>query len=353
MQEQAGELGAVQAKAYKIMLIVAVVGLALLLLSNQQTLRDTWELLKTLDPRLLILLPIIQLINYGVLANYYRAFMKSLGYKLPMRMAYGYVSALAFVNQILPSGGLSGLTYLTYGWRKIAPVGVTTVVQIGRYVLAFTSYVLMISAAAIMLLLGDDLNFRVLLVMSLLMMATVIGAGFFHIIVAGKKTIDRLVIWVSRGINKLASWLSDKYKKKNLIEKKAVKKVLKDFHKRVDSVITNKRHVFWPGLNMVLSTTLELSIVYMSFLAIGVVVNPGIIILSFAAANIVGVISVIPGDVGVHELTMIFVLSSFGVDSAAALSAILLYRVFNKVLMLPIGFYFYSTLLKPITQATR
>ena len=101
------------------------------------------------------------------------------------------------------------------------------------------------------------------------------------------------------------------------------------------------------------STICEQLIVYLSFVAIGVDVNIGIIMLAFAVANAAGVVSVIPGDIGVHEFAMITVLSYAGVDSEAAIAGTLIYRVFNKSIFLPIGFYFYSRLLKPVSNATK
>jgi len=128
---------------------------------------------------------------------------------------------------------------------------------------------------------------------------------------------------------------------------KPIKNSLNEFHNRVSQVIKERKHVVKPLSFMVLSTAMEIAIVYTSFLAVGAIINPGKVVLAFAAANLVGVISIIPGDVGVHEIAMIFVMSLFGVDGAVAISATLLYRVFNKMIFLPLGFFFYTKLLKP------
>jgi uncharacterized protein (TIRG00374 family) len=81
------------------------------------------------------------------------------------------------------------------------------------------------------------------------------------------------------------------------------------------------------------------------FLALGSPVNPGAVIISYAVANATAVVSIVPGDIGVYELTMVTALSSTGVPVALGLSATLLYRVLNKALFLPIGFFYYSQIL--------
>ena len=92
---------------------------------------------------------------------------------------------------------------------------------------------------------------------------------------------------------------------------------------------------------------MELTTLYVVFLALGFYVNPGAVIISYAVASAVGVISIVPGDVGVFELAMITALSATGIPIAVGLSATLLYRVLNKALFLPVGFYYYSQIINP------
>ncbi len=339
-------------KLRDILLVVAIVAIGLLLYTNRSTLNETWELLKTLDLRIVLLIPVMQLISYAFLALYYRSFFAALGHKLPYKLSYASVAALAFVNQILPSGGLSGISYLAYGWRKVAPLGTTSMIQIARYVLSSIAYILILATAALVLLLDGDIDAKILLVLAGLTVFSVICGALLYITIAKRQYADRFIHWLASLVNRAARWFGRKPASHELIVAKSLRATLDQFHSRVWLVARERHHLARPGGWIFMSTLVEISIVYLAFLAIGVTMNPAILVLAFAAANVVGVISLVPGDVGVHELAMIFILGGFGVSGAAALSATLLYRVFNKMIILPIGFFFYSHILKP-AEASR
>jgi len=94
-----------------------------------------------------------------------------------------------------------------------------------------------------------------------------------------------------------------------------------------------------------MGNVMEVTTLFVVFASLGLYINPGAIIISYAVASVVGVISVIPGDVGVFEVAMITALSATGTPVAVGLSATVLYRILNKALFLPVGFYFYTHLI--------
>ena len=99
-----------------------------------------------------------------------------------------------------------------------------------------------------------------------------------------------------------------------------------------------KKPFYWT-MSMNFTEILTIFIVYLAFAEL---VNPGAIIIAYAVANIAGMIAVLPGGVGVYEGLMTAVMASAGVQRALALSATVVYRVFNMGLFLPIGYYFYQ-----------
>ena len=81
--------------------------------------------------------------------------------------------------------------------------------------------------------------------------------------------------------------------------------------------------------------------IYVVFLAFGRAVNIGAIILAYGVANFAGLVSVLPGGVGIYEALMIAILTISGVPARVSLPAIIMYRVVNTVIQLPPGYYFY------------
>ncbi len=334
-----------------VLLAIGILAVGVLLFTNREVIGETWELLKTLNVWIVLAIPVLQLTSYSFLALYYRSFFSALGHKLRYRLSFESVAALAFVNQVLPSGGLSGISYLAYAWRNVAPLGTTTMIQISRYVLSLIAYVVILTTASAVLFFSEEgISTEIRLVLLVLIFFTFICALGFFLVIKYWKYSDGFLHWFANKINSFARWIRRKPAKYVLIQEKPLKKTLNEFHSKILLVAKERRKLLRPLFWVFMSTLTENLIVYTAFLAIGVTINPAILILGFAAANVAGVISVIPGDVGVHELVLVLVLSSFGVDSAAAISAALLYRVFNKLIILPIGFYFYNLVLKPAEQ---
>jgi uncharacterized protein (TIRG00374 family) len=77
------------------------------------------------------------------------------------------------------------------------------------------------------------------------------------------------------------------------------------------------------------------------YVAFGHWVNLGAVILAYAVANFAGLISVLPGGVGVYEGLMTLVLAAGGVPPAISLPATVMYRVLNTLLQVPPGYYLY------------
>jgi uncharacterized protein (TIRG00374 family) len=163
--------------------------------------------------------------------------------------------------------------------------------------------------------------------------------------------VDVLVAKVLGLLNRLAQVVTRKDKPWIEISKRHG--FLREFHDGVAFIKSQRGRLLKPYLFMQLSTLAEVSIVIAAFWVLGAHFHPGVILIAFTAANVAGAISIIPGDVGVHELAIITVLSYVGVDKGTAIAGTLLYRVFNKLIVMSIGFGFYVRLIRPLVDNAR
>ena len=86
----------------------------------------------------------------------------------------------------------------------------------------------------------------------------------------------------------------------------------------------------------------------------GVVVNPGAIILAYAVANFAGMIALLPGGIGIYEFLMVAILESSGVSRELAIAGTLVYRVVNTLLFLiPGALYYYLAINKGLVKGYR
>jgi uncharacterized protein (TIRG00374 family) len=103
-----------------------------------------------------------------------------------------------------------------------------------------------------------------------------------------------------------------------------------------------KRPLFWA---LMVNAT-DVATAYVVYIAFGSLINPGALILAYAVANFAGLVAILPGGVGVYEGLMLAVLATAGINKALALSATVVYRVFNMSLFLPPGYFLYQRALK-------
>lgn len=334
-----------RARRINLILTLGAFGLLIVLFYfNRKSLTDTWITLQSIALPLLLLLPLLQFISHFFIASAYQAIFKIYGYHVPLSRTLPMVWALNFVNQILPSGGLSGLTYLIYGTRGHVPASTATLAQLARYVLSYFSYAIVLITAFVFLIVGNEVTRRSILLVIWLVAISLILFIIFALLSTNTSRVRKIIKWIGRvsdGIFRLFNRT-----KKGPSAK--VVKTLEEFYGDFRQITRARGKLFWPLVFMSMSTLFEQLIVYCAFLIVGADINPGIVMISFALANGIGVLSVVPGDVGVHETAMIAALSAAGVPVSVALSGTLLYRVFNKALFWPVGFVSYSKLLKPL-----
>ncbi len=321
-----------------------MLGFFLILYTGRSIISDTVEILKNVDIRILIILPLLQFVSYIFIAGYYRSALRIFGHEISHLRAYGTVVSIYFVEQILPSGGLSGMSYIAYALRTVASIGLTTIIQISKYLFNYAAYVLIIPVGLVLLIRDQEAEPAALWLGVALFVGLTLALTLAGYLFSSQNHIDRFVKLVSKFVNNIARKF---FKKKQLIKAGALSRDLKEFHNGAKGLLNSRSQMIKPFLFMVAAATIQLTTVYLAYVAVGETLNPGIVIMAFTFANVVGALSVVPGDVGVHETAMILVLSAVGVDPAVAISGTLLYRVFNKLIVLPVGFVVYTRYLKP------
>lgn len=330
-------------KARHWLIIIALAALGLVGYLNWHDVVEAFRLFKSINFVVLALVPVILSLSILANASYYRSFLRQFGYNPSLKKLYKMSLGLNFVNQISPSVGLTGVTFLSYVLRKEGvPAGKVTIVQYGRYALTYFSFSAVIALALGFLYFGGGIDKIVVRIVIIIVAISLVASLLLIFALSSRRRLNGLVYWVQRGID----WVSGHLRNgRPLIGKDRITRLLREFHQGLDLVIKERHRLKVPLLFTLMASVMELSALYVVFLALGIYINPGAVIISYAVANGVGIISIIPGDVGVYEVALVSALAATGAPVAIGLSATLLYRVINKALLLPFGFYFYSQFL--------
>ncbi len=323
----------------RLLLLAAFVAVMILIISNLGQLDQFLHLLKQLRWYLLSLVFIIQAISYYANAKYYQSVLAIFDYQVPFYILYELALSVNFVNQVFPTGGVSGASHLSSQLMGRVPVGKTTLIQLLRYIFTYLSFLVVLVAGFLMLFLGGNVNRITVRIILLMIVVILVGSGVMLVLIRDRSRVEKIAQSGVRGIYRVLNWFSRK-KKRQLNEQK-LKQFFDDFYHGYEILLANPRRWRRPLQYTLLGNLAEVGTVYAVFIAFNHWVNFGAVVVAYLVANIVSLVSVFAGGVGFYEAAMVATLVALGLPLTISLSAVLVYRVLNFWLFLPFGFYFY------------
>lgn len=327
-------------------LIVTLVTLAalgvLVYATREQLVATLGNLGKVNTWALLLLLP-IQAINYHSQTKIYQNLFKILGHSLSYRYLYRVALELNFVNHVFPSGGVTGMSYFTLRLRdgKKLSGGKATLVNVFKLGLVFISFELLLLLGVLALAVMGRANNLTIMVATSVTTLLLVGTVLFIYLVESRARINHFFTSVTRALNRIIRLVRPRHPETINIDR--ARKVFDDFHDNYKEIRKNFRALlrapFWYAF---LANLTEVLAVYVVFIAFSEYVNIGAVILAYAIANFAGLVSVLPGGVGIYEGLMVAVLATAGVSPGVSLPVIIMYRVLNTLIQVPPGYYFYQ-----------
>ena len=302
-----------------------------------------------------------QLFSYAAVAHFYHSYFNKFSRRAQIRLREMYPIALElnFINSVLPSGGVSGFSYLGL---RLRPKGVTvassTIAQGLRFCLTFVSFIPILAVGILMMALDSQTNNLVLLYGSGVLSAMVLTVLIGWFLISDSRRIRKLVNFLPKAMR----WTAKRIpilKNQSFINVAKVNRVLNEIHTDYVTLKDRPSRLLAP-FNYALAINLfELLTVYVAYLAFypvfGELVNPGTVILAYMTANLAGLIAVLPGGIGVFEGLMVWTLTSSVVNPTAdynnlALAGALVYRVINLAIFVPIGYALYQTVAQELGE---
>lgn len=280
-------------------------------------------------------------VNHFALGKLYLEIFRILGDRFRIRSMIRLSLELNFVNLVFPSAGVSGFSYLGIRMKgeEIEP-GKSALVQAMRFTMLFVSFQILLGVGLLLLALVGRVNNFVILVAASLATLLFVGTIIVGFIVSSKSRINGFFTGLTRVLNRAIQLVRPKHPETINISR--VEKIFTDLHNNYKLIRSNLTELRRPLLYAFFSNMTEITSVYMAFVAFGATVNPGAIIIAYAVANFAGIMSILPGGIGVYEGLMTGVLVATGVPVAVSLPAIVTFRVVSMASQVPVGYYFYQ-----------
>lgn len=323
-----------------ILTIVTFIALAGLCYFARDQIAETIDNFGKVKNYVLLLMIVGQAINYYSYTRLYIDLFGILWQEVSFKKMLPITLEINFVNNIFPSGGVSSFSY--FGLRMKAEgisTGKSTLVQMMRFILTFISFQVLLFAGLLMLSLGGSVNRFALLVAGSLATLLFVGTLIVAYIVGSQTRINKFFTFITKVINRLIHTFRKNHPETINIAR--VERVFAELHENYIQLKNNPKVLKKPLWDALWANIGEIFTIYVVFIAFGQLVNPGAVIIAYAVANFAGLISVLPGGVGIYEALMTGVLAAAGVPAGTSLPVIIMYRILNMSLQLPPGYYFY------------
>jgi len=325
--------------------IVTVVALLVLMVAIRDQLIATFENLAKVNAWLLLLLIPVQVVNYHAQAKLYQGLFGLLGNKLRYSFLLRASLELNFINHVFPSGGVSGISYFGVRLKNDEITGgKATLVQVIKLGLLFLSFEALLIAGLLFMAIGNRVNSLVILLTTAITTLMVVGTFAFVMIIGSKRRINATFTFVTKVLNKILHFFLPK--SPETINMKRAEQAIDELHNNYKMIESQWRQLKMPLFWAFLANLTEVISIYVVYIAFGEWVNFGAIILAYAVANFAGLVSVMPGGVGVYEALMTGVLVAAGIPARLSLPVTVMYRVLNTLIQVPPGWVLYHLALR-------
>lgn len=331
--------------------VLLVVGIIYI---SRHELLQAWHLLSHVDLWILSLLLPAQIITYYIGGEMMFSYLRAKGStkEIPAADLTQMALEMNFVNHVLPSGGVSGISYMTWrlGKYNISP-GRATMAQLVRFAMAFVAYIALLPIAIFIVTLDGGLNRWIIFISFSLVLLTVIAGGGAVYILSNRRRMWRFADWLVRTGNRVVRRISFG-RKKSIFKYRQIERFFTDLHFDYKALQKDRRILVKPFLWGIGYTISDVLLFVITFWAMGIVINPAPILIAYGVAIVAGTLSVTPGGAGAYEAVMISFLAIAGINKGEAIAGIILTRVILLLGTIILGYVFYQrSLLKYGKQA--
>lgn len=325
--------------------LVTIAALIVLVIASWGQLTQTFDNLFRVHAWWLLAIIPVEYLNYDAQARLYQGLFKITGNNLGYWSLFKSSLELNFVNNVFPSGGVTGISYWGVRMRAADITGAkATMVHLMKLVLLFVSFEALIVFGMLLLAIDGHMNNVLVLVAGSITTLLVVGTVAFAFIVGSRQRISAFFTWGTVQLNRLIHVVRPGHHETINVEH--AREIVNDLHDNYMVVRKDWRQLKGPYIWAFMANFWEIMAVYVVYIAFGHLVNFGAVIVAYAVANFAGLVSILPGGIGVYEGLMTLVLAAAGIPSRLSLPVTVMYRVLNMLVQLPPGYWLYHKALR-------
>ncbi|RFS20147.1 UPF0104 family protein [Chitinophaga silvatica] len=314
--------------SYWVWTAIFIVFALVLVIHYLPEIKKEFLLLKEVKVYWLILAICFQLLTYLFAAIVYQILLTA--YKLdpfPTLWELSKAAIIAlFFNQTVPSGGLSGNTYIFNFLQKFKlPVSDTITLIVTEMVCYYSA----IEALIIPLFFSCLLFFK-----SPHLVKVTLAAGILIFII-----LSALILLA--GKKKFLVSIFDRLKKIKFFKKKLSFDFSQGGQQEIKFLKEEPQKVIKAIVFQLLVLLADSATVFALFWGMGIEISPFVVILAFMSTRIIAILPITPGALVVYESSMVLFFTSLGAPVGTSIVVTLLYRLLSFWLPMPAGLILY------------
>lgn len=326
--------------------IITFVLIGIMLYLARKDIDHAWRLLGSVDLWILLLLLPLTITSYfaaGEMMFSYLRGKNAIQHLRPWTLARMSLE-LNFVNHILPSGGVSGISYMNWRLGRYGvPSGKATMAQAVRYIAGFAALATLLAISVLAVTVDGHINRWIILMssglVSTMVIATLVGVYLIRSPARLKKFSHAFATTANRIVRKLT-----RGRKRVVVREEAIHDFLSDMHDDYLFINRDRRILLKPYLWGLFFTVVEVMIFYTVFMALGAEpFNPAPLLIGYGVASVAGFLVVTPGGTGAYETIMVMVLvAAESMTQGQAIAGVILARVIILLTTIGLGYIFYQ-----------
>ena len=324
--------------------IITVFLLGLIIFLAWGEIKHAWLLLTQINIWILALLVPIQIMAYFTAAemmfSYLRAknTIKKITWFEQARMAL----EMNFVNHVLPSGGVSGISYMNWRLKPYdISAGRATAAQMVRFAAQFASYIVLLLVAVVWITLDGNMNRWVILLSILIVFMMTLGTVLVGTLVSSRARSEWFADWLVRAVRRFARTVTFGRITPSLAAE-PIASFFIELHDEYLMLKNDRRLLLKPFLWGLLFNVLDVSLFVITFWALGTPISPAPVLIAYGLASIAAIIAVTPGGAGLFEALMVSFLATAGIGAGVAIAGTLVTRVVVLLGTIGLGYAFYQ-----------
>lgn len=324
-----------------IILILILIGLYFLL-PKLVGLEQALKLLANVNKYYLLLAISAKILSYASAAWLLGIILSRLGHKIPFLTRYKFSSIAAFTMQFLPISGIgaAAVDYRLFRKQNVDS-GSIVLIWILRTLFTYAGFLALFVLGLILAPASQSASFSPKIISLGIFVLILFAVTYLFLLYKHK---DRFwAVW--NKIFNFANKILLKIKKKQIPENKR-DQIFNDIYRGIGLFSRKKRDSAYAILASVLFWLGDIICLFFMFEAFGYTVPPGILIFGYCISTALGLLSAIPGGIGVTDGSLVLIYSGLGISSSVALMATLVFRLFSFWIWIPVGFLSYLSLNK-------